>query len=354
MVVTVENRAPRTGIVVTSISAPNPALKAIASGCAERLYPFWIIGDAASPPDFHLDGCRFLSINNQLATGFEFAEKCPLQHYARKNVGYLCAIADAVEVLLETDDDNHPDPGFWSPRIARHHSAHLSDTGWLNIYSYFSDLQIWPRGFPLDCVRIPPPPVHTLPQVESYCPIQQGLTDGNPDVDAIYRLTSPLPVRFRRAPSVAISRGAWCPVNSQNTTWFSPAFPLLYLPAYCPFRATDIWRGLIAQRICWENGWSVLFHSATMFQDRNAHDLMRDFADEVPVYLHSRTVSRTLESLALKSGEQAIPENLLRCYESLVRIAIFDKKEIPLLESWLSDLRKLRTPHTLAAGALLR
>lgn len=347
-------RATRTGLVVTSISAPNHALKTIASGCVKKHYPFWVIGDSASPPDFHLEGCRFLSIENQFDTAFEFAQKCPLRHYARKNIGYLCAIADGVQILIETDDDNLPDPAFWSPRTLRHRCINLSGTGWLNIYSYFSDLQIWPRGFPLDSVRMPPPPIRSLPPAEVTCPIQQALTDGNPDVDAIYRLVSPLPIHFRPAQPVAISHGSWCPVNSQNTTWFSPVFPLLYLPAYCPFRATDIWRGLIAQRICWENPWSVLFHPATMTQDRNEHDLMRDFADEVPVYLHTRTVTRTLESLPLKSGEPAIPDNLRLCYEALVRLDIFDKKEIPLLEAWLSDLRKLRTGTSRPAGVLFR
>ena len=55
-------------------------------------------------------------------------------------------------------------------------------------------------------------------------------------------------------------------------------YPLLYLPAYCSFRMTDIWRSFVAQRIAWENGWRLLFHGPTMEQERNVHDLMKDFA----------------------------------------------------------------------------
>jgi len=344
-----DSLAARIGVVVTSIAGPNRALKAIADGCSSRQYPFWVIGDAVSPADFRMDGCRFLDIENQLKTGFEFAERCPTNHYARKNIGYLLAMAEGVEILIETDDDNYPAADFWLPRSIRHRCASLRDKRWVNIYRYFTDAQIWPRGFPLEFARDAAPPLDALPQVDLLCPVQQGLTDGNPDVDAIYRLLFPLPVSFQKAPAVAVSRGSWCPFNSQNTAWFSRAFPLLYLPAYCPFRATDIWRGLIAQRIGWENEWSLLFHSANGFQERNDHNLMRDFTDEVPVYLNARRVAQALESLSLQPGEEAIPENLLRCYESLAGGGIFHKQEIQLLESWLADLRKLRAGEWAAA-----
>ncbi|MBV5271274.1 MAG: DUF288 domain-containing protein, partial [Afipia sp.] len=79
----------------------------------------------------------------------------------------------------------------------------------------------------------------------------------NPDVDAIYRLTLPLPQSFREEQPVALGRNVWCPFNSQNTTWWKEAAPLLYLPSFCSFRMTDIWRSFVAQRIAWENGWHI-------------------------------------------------------------------------------------------------
>ena len=62
-------------------------------------------------------------------------------------------------------------------------------------------------------------------------PIWQGLADRNPDIDAIYRLTQPLPVHFDKTKlRIALAEGSICPFNSQNTTWFREAFPLMYLP----------------------------------------------------------------------------------------------------------------------------
>jgi hypothetical protein len=52
------------------------------------------------------------------------------------------------------------------------------------------------------------------------------LADDNPDVDAIYRLLLPIPLRFKEVKAVAL-RGAWCPFNSQNTMWWPDVFPLL-------------------------------------------------------------------------------------------------------------------------------
>jgi hypothetical protein len=178
------------------------------------------------------------------------------------------------------------------------------------------------------------------------CPIQQGLADGNPDVDAIYRMVFPLPLQFDRIGALALSSGSWCPFNSQNTTWFPEAFALLYLPAFCSYRMTDIWRSFVAQRIAWENDWSILFHNATVQQQRNDHDLMRDFADEVPGYLHNRRIAEVLGSLTLRRGPLAIPENLLRCYEALMRMDLVGKEEIALVEAWNDDIRKLAGPQS--------
>ena len=150
-------------------------------------------------------------------------------------------------------------------------------------------------------------------------------------------------VRFRRDRRLALGRGSWCPFNSQNTIWFAEAFPLLYLPAYCSFRMTDIWRSFVAQRIAWENGWTILFHSPTVHQERNPHALMTDFADEIPGYLNNARIAARLDALPLNAGPAAIPENLRRCYRALADLEVVDKAELPLLDAWLADLDRAQS-----------
>ena len=330
-------------LVVTSINPPNAILRALASGATKAGVGFIVVGDTKSPSDFALEGCQFLDIAAQLGTGLAFAAACPTRHYARKNIGYLVAVRDGARVIIETDDDNWPTEAFFAPRRREVTARALGHAGWANLYRYFTEATIWPRGFPLDAIHDPLPPFETLENGPLDCPIQQGLADENPDVDAVYRLVMPLPLRFARGRAVAAGRGTWCPFNSQNTAWWPDAYPLMYLPAHCSFRMTDIWRSLVAARIATENDWSILFHEATVWQERNAHNLMKDFADEVPGYLHNRAIVSTLESLPIRCGVDNVGDNLRVCYAALIELGVIGRDEQPLLDAWLSDLDDLRS-----------
>ncbi len=311
-------------------------MRQLSKGCQQRGYGFYVAGDVKSPADFALSGCTYLDIAAQRASGFKLAETLPERHYARKNMAYLAAIRDGATVLIETDDDNYPHESFFEirPRLAS--VRHIEGSGWTNVYKWFTETHSWPRGFPLDGVQAPLTDYEALPVGIADCPIQQGMADENPDVDAIYRLTLPLPIRFRMDRRVALGHGSWCPFNSQITTWYRDAFTLVYMPSFCSIRMTDIWRGMVAQRIAWENGWSVLFHEPSVWQERNEHDLMRDFRDELPGYLNNRRIAGELERLTLRANANG--ENLLRCYEALVRMDLVGPGELKLIEAWNTDL----------------
>ena len=329
---------PKTAVVVTSIAGPNQTLQALARGSRETGYHFIVIGDVASPSDFQLDGCHFYDLKAQNETGFKFAELCPTKHYARKNLGYLIAARNGATIIIETDDDNIPYAEFWKARQREQSVPTVSQSGWVNVYRYFSEANIWPRGFPLVHLRDEPPAFDSLIVADISCPIQQGLCNNDPDVDAIYRLVLPLPQSFRKERQVALTVGAWCPFNSQNTRWWREAFPLLYLPAYCSFRMTDIWRSFIAQRIAWANNWGILFHEPTVWQERNEHNLMLNFRDEIPGLLHNWEICEELDNLSLLRGVERINDNLRICYEKLVSMDLMKQQELVLLEAWLEDL----------------
>ena len=56
-----------------------------------------VIGDIQSPPDFLIEGSCFLSIRDQIATGFKFAGLCPSRSYARKIVA---AAAGGAKIIV--------------------------------------------------------------------------------------------------------------------------------------------------------------------------------------------------------------------------------------------------------------
>lgn len=333
---------PRTALVITSISAPNDVLKSFAAGCAKRDIPFYLIGDKASPPVFNLENCDFYNLERQSSLELGFARQVPQKHYARKNIGYLLAVANGAEIILESDDDNYPEESFWHDRESEVLTYPVKNAGWNNFYSYFTSEHIWPRGLPLEETLKEAKQLGDIRAEKKFCPVQQGLADLNPDVDAVYRLTRKLPLKFdRTALNVSVSLGTWCPFNSQNTTWFKEAFELLYLPSYCSFRMTDIWRSFIAVRICWENNWEVLFHAPTVWQERNAHNLVKDFSDEISGYLNNGRICKRLEQLSLKPGAAHIKENMIRCYEAFIEEKLVDEKELSLLDAWFNDLKKI-------------
>ena len=329
-------------LVITSIAgADHPVLKLYANECKKRKMEFVMIGDVKSPEEFQLDGCDFWSVKKQLTLDFSLAPITPVKHYSRKNLGYLVAIKNGCDQIIETDDDNIPEEAFWADRQKETKAFYFENRKWVNVYSYYSDQKIWPRGFPLEELSSVQPELKSCPEQNTLCPIQQGLANDNPDVDAVYRLTYPLPITFKNNLNLALGRNSWSPFNTQNTFWFEEAFPLLYLPSYCSFRMTDIWRSYVAQRIAWECGWSILYHEADVWQERNDHNLMKDFEDEIPGYMNNDRICKALESLTLKPGVAAIFENLVSCYKKLIEIGVVDKEEMTLLNAWIADFRKL-------------
>jgi len=327
-------------LVVTTINSPNTILRTLAEGAHANQVRFIVIGDTKTPANFALPHAEYFSIADQARQFPEFCSVLPTKHYARKNVGYLAAITAGASEIQETDDDNIPYSSFWE-RLPEQISVDAiprdSSSPWFNVYSRFTNARIWPRGYPLQFLQSNHASRHsTSKQTRGW--IVQGLANENPDVDAVFRLTHDLPVKFEDRQPVLLDAGVWCPFNSQNTIFRREAFPLLYLPSKCSFRMTDIWRSFIAQRCLWELGEGVVFHAATVFQERNVHDLLRDFADEVPGYLLNDKIRLSLEGCRLERHDTL--RNLSLCYEALVREQLLPPEELPIVAVWCSEVEK--------------
>lgn len=319
-------------IVITTI---NPKSKAISQFERMEDWKIILVGDKKSSEIKSNENVTFLSVEDQINLKYNFVKVCPYNHYARKNIGYLYAIKNGADVIYDTDDDNIPIDNWNMPKF----DCKLiidSNCSFINIYKYFTNKNIWPRGFPLDEIikdnSVLPKTTHTRD-----IGIWQGLVDNEPDVDAIYRLTHKEKTKFYRRRKVMLNRGTYCPSNSQNTFWSKNTFPFLYLPSTVSFRFTDILRGYIAQRLLWEQDSLLGFMNAAVIQERNTHYLMKDFADEVECYLNIKSIISVMNSLKLG----VFPfENLQRVYKSLSDNNLIDKKEIVILNAWLEDLYK--------------
>lgn len=324
-----------TAVVVTTISAPTPSLLSVAKFCEENDWPIYVIGDEATPPN---ELCT--SLISQRKLPLRFPHVCPTKNYSRKNIGYLMAMMNGADTIWETDDDIEPILDFYIPPTTSQAAfMEMDKPGWFNIYRFFCTENIWPRGFPLSEIRQPAPGSYDARTC--YCPIRQGLIYGEPDVDAVYRLTRGAKPHFKVDGIVVLGKNIWCPFNSRNTTWSEHAFPLLYLPSLgSSYRMDDIWRSFIAQRILWANDWYVLYHSPTVRQERNQHDLMKDFRQEIDGYVLNEDIAKTLEALDIPLGQEHLTTNLRLCYEALTPMC-FAREELRLLDAWILDCEEL-------------
>lgn len=321
-------------IVITTIY---PKAEAIEMFETYSDYQMIVVGDKKSHPIASSGNLTFLSIEEQLKFDYRLAGQCPFNHYSRKNIGYLYAIQRGADVIFDTDDDNIPYAGWEIPHFDCDNKV-VSNSKYINIYNHFTKEFIWPRGFPLDEIQEakqkPFGLIHTPPVKIG---VWQGLTDDEPDTDALYWLILNKKIKFEKKESVYLQPGQFCPINSQNTFWRRETFPYLYLPVTVSFRFTDILRGYIAQGLIWRQGLHVGFTTATLYQKRNPHNYMKDLADEVECYLHIKQINEIIENMPDKGDPF---QNLSGVYSELVAGGLVKPEELVYLNSWLEDCKR--------------
>jgi STELLO glycosyltransferases len=328
-------------IVLTTIQHPTPALAAMAELCSGE-WGIVAVGDINTPADWKHSSVEFLSVERQKDMFGAFAAMIPYRHYCRKNLGYLYAFQNGAKVIIDIDDDNIPYELF-ARGLDRTVTGRLLDGAtWVNVYKHFiENTRIWPRGLPLD-------EIESTGNLSTHarlftCPIQQFLADNDPDVDAIFRLTTTGEFFFRKdTPPVVLERECWSPFNSQNTVFFAEAFPLLYLPCHVSFRMTDIWRSFVAQAALWHHDLRVSFHAPTVEQRRNQHDLTKDLTQELIGYVNNRKIARTLSEVRQTISFGDSLENIaLKLWQSLESIGIIPPEEMAILREWLTQCRSI-------------
>ena len=337
-------------IVVTTINYPTEQCKILSR---IKGFKFLVIGDQKTPKDWKLVNAHFLNLADQEYLNLLTFKTTPINSYNRKNIGYLFAIMNGAKYIYDTDDDNSPlvdlsqyfnfdefDLGL----VFKNNSFKNNNRSCVNPYAHFGQPTIWPRGFPLSEIK------HNhfneyYAGLRRSSIIQQGLVNGDPDVDAIFRLTKSRSNRKfelyfdSSSPSVQIPKNIFSPFNSQNTLFSYKAFWSLYLPITVSFRLTDIWRSYWAQRLMWLLDETLTFRGPSAFQIRNSHSYLKDFDDEKLMYLKTENLIKfLLEWKCLKN----------KFYECVIDLSIqmankdfWGKDEISYIKNWLNDLNNI-------------
>jgi hypothetical protein len=364
-------------VVVTSINLPTTAIAKLA-----RL-PGWhvvVVGDRKTPAEWAHPNCVFLSLDAQRALGYRLGALVPVASYARKNIGYLYAVAHGANVIYETDDDNLlTDPRITllagSPtvqRLAAHPSVAKHRVA--NVYAHFGQPTVWPRGYPVDAIAEGAGPAYAAAAASAATPlvqqqpattaawvsgdaaavlepdgevvigIEQGLADGDPDVDALFRLTrknieTPIDIAFaREAAPLALPAFTFSPFNSQNTVFHAPALWATLIPTTTTFRVCDIWRGYWAQRLLWEAGAHLLFRGPNVRQDRNAHRYYADMVEEWDLYRDAGRLVAMLHAWRPAADADHLFARIDALTIAMYRERFWEEGDVHLVRAWLQDL----------------
>lgn len=213
----------------------------------------------------------YLSPEEQDELNFEVLRHIPWNHFGRKNLGFLVAIKNGAEIIYDFDDDNHLTISSFDELTSMDTHCLQTEHHVFNPYPYFgpehkgNESMVWPRGFPLSFINdfeSQNAPADKCLLKDDRLAVFQSLANHDPDVDAIYRLTRPLPISFTKQNTLFVPpRGTYIPWNAQATVLNKAAFFGLLLPVTVTGRVTDIWRSYITTRLLWEANYHVGFSS---------------------------------------------------------------------------------------------
>ena len=259
-------------IVTTTINPPTKAVKLFDA------MPDWhliVVGDLKTPEDYRLDHGTYLSPEDQERMDKTLSDLIGWKCIQRRSFGFLLAREMGADVVATIDDDNIPYEGWGRDLFVG------SD---VEVDYYDTDLpafdpigatnhpHLWHRGYPLQL--LPSRDYSSCSKRVVHCDVQADFWNGDPDIDAICRMQFAPDCRFDES-RFPMAANAVAPFNSQNTfiagNWLQDYFMFPHVG-----RMDDIWAAYYLQA----RGASVVFGKASVFQERNPHDLVVDMKKE--------------------------------------------------------------------------
>ena len=109
-----EHKIMKKFIIITSIFYPTEAVIAFSK---MQDYQLIVVGDKKTPADWFCKNVDYISVIEQEELDFELAKFLPYNHYCRKMLGYLKAIQNGADYIVDMDDDNIPKDNWKFPEF---------------------------------------------------------------------------------------------------------------------------------------------------------------------------------------------------------------------------------------------
>lgn len=278
-------------IITTTINPPTPATLKFAEIAKLRDWTFVVIGDTKTPHESYYELSQnnehvlYLDPSSQEKLYLELSNIIGWKTIQRRNIGFKYAYDMGADVVATVDDDNIP-YADWGTDL--YIGKEVEVDYWEPENDVFDPLAVtnydnlWHRGYPIEYLQTKNR-VNYLGKKKVVPLVQADLWDGDPDIDAMCRLTLKPVCKFDVKAPYASNKIS--PFNSQNTFLHRD---VLKCYAVWPFvgRMDDIWGGYYAQSKIGTD--RVIYNRASVYQDRNVQDLVTNLENETIGYRNTK------------------------------------------------------------------
>lgn len=277
-------------IATTTINKPTKSLKKFANNKNCKL----IVALDKKTPEFKLKNAIILTTNYQEKTWPKLSKLIGWNCIQRRNFAILEAYKRGANLIGLIDDDNIPYKNwFKNIFVGKKIKANEIKTNkkFFDPVGLTNYKDLWHRGFPIELVN--QRKYSIVKKKQNFTPdIQANFWNGDPDIDAICRILLKPNCKFNRKYFPFFSKKI-SPFNSQNTIISRKVVKDYFLFPHIG-RMDDIWGAYYALA----KGHKVLYGEPTVYQDRNQHNLIKDFNAEVIGYSNNL---RLLENIKKNS-----------------------------------------------------
>ena len=274
-------------IVTTTINEPTIATKRFCKIAQEKNWTFLVVGDTKTPHSLYYkleekySNFTYLHPDTQELRYPKLSKAIGWKTIQRRNIGLLMAYDEGAEIIATVDDDNIPYDN-WGDNVivGQHKEIDIYDHKIYNVFDPISPTNhndLWHRGYPIECVPNKNE-IEYKGKLKRKILIQADFWDGDPDIDALCRLSKMPVCKFNKFEPFGSNQIA--PFNSQNTFLHRDVIPYYTVLPHAG-RMDDIWGAYIVQHHFPK---SVVYNKATVYQDRNEQDLVTNLENEVIGY----------------------------------------------------------------------
>jgi len=295
-------------IVTTTIYSPTLAMKKFSQ---MKDWQLIVVGDKKTPHEEYENlNCIYLSPEKQEEIAKDLSDAIGWNCIMRRNIGFVYAYRLGADIVATVDDDNIPYDN-WGQDVLVGKDVEVdlwhSQNGYFDPLSVTNRDDLWHRGYPLEHVPTKNNVVYKGKTIRTPL-VQADLWDGDPDIDAMCRLSKKPCVKYDISKPYASNQLA--PFNSQNTFLHRSVIPY-YMVLPHVGRMDDIWGAYIIQKK-FPN--SVIYNKATVYQDRNEQDLITNLEKEIIGYRN--TLSFLEDRYNIPEQAQAAYVEYTKCFDT--------------------------------------